>query len=463
MKIVRSVVSKSGAASSFALVASTLIVAPLAHAQSSVSPSVSPTPKAPSVQTAKTYDHSMDAQLRRATNADNDGSVLSMLARGADPNLKDTDAWKSPLVAQAAFIGNLKMVRAFVEAGADINATSTQGATAMDYATTRNRHDIIRYLRQQGASVNARNSAGQTLLMGAVAMGNVETVRTLLALGADVNARSSDGSTALHKAVNSSFDAGLAMQMVKVLVEAGADVSVEANGKFANGIAGENKLYDINKYLVDIYNRDNALFDASAQAAGLRDGVFPNAWADKRKALDNGANGRFSNAAGSTALILFALDAKGFDEATAKRIIAVSDINAQEENGNTALHAACDRFNTQMVALLIKAGANLQIKDKYGKTPLESAVSRENTESAALLRAADVKSTAPKTSTQLQPNASTATSSTRSTPTATPTATSKATPLPPYQQKPLDIELHDAVMAIRIKQNTTKQKVLPSD
>ncbi len=375
--VVKSRVTKSRLSKSFAVVSATLAFAPWAHAQTPAAPpsgATSPVASSPKTSSAKVFDHSMDAQLRRAVNADNDGSVRNMLVRGADPNLKDTDAWKSPLLAQAAFIGNLKMVRAFVEAGADLEATSSQGSTAMQYAILRGRGDIIAYLKQQGANIELRSSAGTTPLMDAVAMGKIETVRTLIEVGADINARAKSGDTALIKAVSSSLDASVAMEIVKVLVNAGADVSIKANNdKVASDIAGDYKLYDINNYLVDIYVRDNALFNAAAQAAGLRKGDFPNAWSDARKALDNGANGRFGNASGETALILLGLAVKDFDEGIAKQLIAVSEINAQAKNGSTALYAAAQSGNEKMVALLLAQKADFTIANANGFTPLDYA------------------------------------------------------------------------------------------
>ena len=52
------------------------------------------------------------------------------------------------------------------------------------------------------------------------------------------------------------------------------------------------------------------------------------------------------------------------------------NINIQDEEGNTALHYACEYENVVLVKHLIRYGSNCYIKNNYNITPLNVAVDR---------------------------------------------------------------------------------------
>ena len=58
----------------------------------------------------------------------------------------------------------------------------------------------------------------------------------------------------------------------------------------------------------------------------------------------------------------------------------ISDINAQNEDGETALHFAASEGNAMMVGTLIDLGANLDVKNIHGETPLYLAVENRHFE-----------------------------------------------------------------------------------
>jgi ankyrin repeat protein len=76
-------------------------------------------------------------------------------------------------------------------------------------------------LIEAGANPNARNETGATVLMIAAEFPRPDIVRLLLASDADVNAVAADGRTALLNAI---WSADSNSEVVKALVEAGADV-----------------------------------------------------------------------------------------------------------------------------------------------------------------------------------------------------------------------------------------------
>lgn len=65
------------------------------------------------------------------------------------------------------------------------------------------------------------------------------------------------------------------------------------------------------------------------------------------------------------------------------------DINSMDENGNTALHAASQINDSDLVTFLIYKGANTELKNHQGDTPLHLALKNDGKESAKIIAAAD--------------------------------------------------------------------------
>jgi len=101
----------------------------------------------------------------------------------------------------AAFFGHPETAAALIDAGADINAPSTNQtislrATPLHSAIAARHAEIARLLIARGADPNARQDGGITPLHAAAAAGEDALVRDLLARGADPHARTDDHRTA---------------------------------------------------------------------------------------------------------------------------------------------------------------------------------------------------------------------------------------------------------------------------
>jgi uncharacterized protein len=103
----------------------------------------------------------------------------------------------------AVFFSQPEIVKALLDAGADVNLPSreTMKVTPLASAAAAKQTEIARTLIANGANVNARAASGHIPLHEASANGNVELVKLLIDNGADVNAKTDDGKTPLDFAI----------------------------------------------------------------------------------------------------------------------------------------------------------------------------------------------------------------------------------------------------------------------
>ena len=93
----------------------------------------------------------------------------------------------------AAADGNLIGLNQLIARGADVNAKTKNGRTALKYAAREGHTVIVKALIDKGANVDARNEYGQTALMLTAIKGHTETVKALIEAGAYVDTRDADG------------------------------------------------------------------------------------------------------------------------------------------------------------------------------------------------------------------------------------------------------------------------------
>jgi ankyrin repeat protein len=110
--------------------------------------------------------------------------VKVLLAKGADPNVKDRFG-RTPLCIAAKF-GRTDVVKALLAKGADINMKDrhSHNRTALILAVDNGHIDTVKALLAEGADLNARDKFGETALACAKRCGHMKIARSLKEAGA---------------------------------------------------------------------------------------------------------------------------------------------------------------------------------------------------------------------------------------------------------------------------------------
>jgi ankyrin repeat protein len=288
--------------------------------------------------------------LLSAVRAGNQAAVATLL--GKDKSIVNgRDKYDETPLMHAAVFAELGIVKLLLDAGADVNAASREGATPLMRAA--GNYEKSKLLIERGAKIDARSNLGRTaLLIAAAYPGNLPTVRLLLERGSNVDDKDQVGETCLTSAAKRG-DA----EMVKFLLEKGADLNaVSFLGRAAVAWAAEEGNLETLKLLLDAGAAENqqqlhmALFNAagrentSAVRLLMQCGGDPNA---------------VSPLAGYTPLMWA---------------------------------AASENVDAEVVRMMLEKGGDANIKAATGDTPISLAKRRGQTEVAKLL---DPKADAP--------------------------------------------------------------------
>ena len=289
---------------------------------------------------------------------------------------------KSDALLRATQNNNAAEAIRLINAGADVNATTKDGQTALMWATKHNAVDIMQLLIKAGAKVNAQdfNAQGKknrTALMYTSETNAVDAARLLLASGADVNIKQPFGETALWHAVYDNRP-----ELVDMFIAAGADVKANDIGFVKVGsilmYAAEANLSAIIKKLIAA-GADVNLRQEYGQTALM--------WAAKANAVDaiqallaagadinvlSNYDSIYQQSSG-TALMHAVRENKLDAEKALIKAGADMNIRSDDYDGYTALILAArksDKIAVDMVQALIDAGADVNAKDKHGMDAL---------------------------------------------------------------------------------------------
>jgi ankyrin repeat protein len=361
----------------------------------------------------------------------NASMVERLLNAGADPNSASPGGETALMTASRT--GSAAAIKILVAHGAGVNAAErVRGQTALMWAAANNNVDAINALIDAGADVHARSKgpaaapaakegeresaySGRTRrgrldsftpLLFAVRDGSLDAVRTLLDRGANVNDKVEDGTSALVIATMNAH-----WELAAYLLDHGADPNAGEQGWTAlhqlirtRGLSwgrlphpvgsGSMTSMELAAKLVargaDVNARMTAAFKADNERPRIvQVGATPFLLAAKnvdhqmmRVLVEHGADPMVKTGSHTTALMLAAglqIFSMGEDSGTNEDALEAvkfcvelgNDVNAVDDNGETALHGAAWRGANDIVTLLVEKGARLDAREKKGQfTPL---------------------------------------------------------------------------------------------
>ncbi len=167
----------------------------------------------------------MNLSLIQAAERGKTEFVVQCIKDGADINARD-ERGRTPILA-ATHGNQADTVRALIMAGADINLQDHFLDNPLLYAGAEGLLEIVMLMNEAGADPTITNRYGGTALIPASEHGYVEVVKELLTRSkVNVNHVNNLGWTALMEAIVLSNGGKRQQQVIKLLIEHGADVTI---------------------------------------------------------------------------------------------------------------------------------------------------------------------------------------------------------------------------------------------
>jgi ankyrin repeat protein len=257
--------------------------------------------------------------------------------RGRRPFAREPDGGALTALVYAARTGSIDAARALLEGGADVNQTTRYGWSPLLAATQNSNYQIAKFLIEHGANVNLANKGAWTPLYLAVDNRNIE--------GGDYPVRTADMDSLAY---------------ITYLLDKGADV----NWRITEST--ETRTVFTNQWL----NEDGATaFLRAAQSGDLE---------LLKLLIARGANPKINTKLGVTPLAAAAgigwvegITKERSPEETVEAVKYLLSLginpNFQADTGRVALHGAAHKGATEVVKVLVAAGARMDVRD-FGNT-----------------------------------------------------------------------------------------------
>jgi ankyrin repeat protein len=167
----------------------------------------------------------MTDQLIAAAEQGDMPTLLRLISTGANLNVRDTRG-RTALMA-ATHANQIEAVRILLRAGADVDIQDDQRDNPFLYAGAEGLFEILKLTIAAGADPTLTNRFGGTALIPAAERGHVAVVRELLTTTrVNVNHINNLGWTALLEAIILSDGGEQHQQIIRLLIEHGADVNI---------------------------------------------------------------------------------------------------------------------------------------------------------------------------------------------------------------------------------------------
>ncbi|XP_051526903.1 transient receptor potential cation channel, subfamily N, member 1 [Myxocyprinus asiaticus] len=253
---------------------------------------------------------------------------------GANPDSQNND-WQTPLHI-TSFEGDENMLKFLYHCKANPNILDKMDRSPLHIAAEQGHTNVVEILTEKFKScVLARTKDGNTLLHIASQCGHPGTALTFLRKGVPLHMPNKSGAVCLHAAAKRGHTA-----VVKALLQKGAHVDATAkDGQTALHIAVENCKPQVVQMLLG--------FGAHVQLRGGKGQETP---------------------------LHIAARVKEGERVAQMLLKSGAEVNAEQENGETAMHVAARYGALQMIQALAQEGGDVTWTSKVGENPLHVAV-----------------------------------------------------------------------------------------
>ena len=253
----------------------------------------------------------------------------------------------------AARTGDIKAIKQHIAEGADVNDMLFE-MPPLTWAVMMRQTEAAELLLQHGADINGRNRDGNTALHLAIFLGYAEIAELLIKNGADITARNGDGATPTDLL-------GVPWEMTKFTARQ-LDIQLEEK-QVKTGKAEIAKLLNVS-------NQSEGENTFSVEK--IWDAASKGNLSVVKQAIANGMDVNMKDPkSGGTLLASTAL--MGHTEIVALLLEHGADINARSKDGGTALHAAAFLGRVETVKFLLDKGADTTLRHKMGGTAIDGA------------------------------------------------------------------------------------------
>lgn len=239
----------------------------------------------------------------------------------------------------AAHLGRVEVVKILLQANANIDLKDEEGDAALHYAAFGNQAEVVRVLVSHGANADLLNDAKCTALYVAVNKGFTEIVQILCEHNCDVNLPDSFDDTPLHYAITADLKS-----VIEILTEVpNIDFTVQNRQGF------------------------NLLHHAALKGNKL---AIKKILARARQLVDAKKEDGF------TALHLAALN-NHIEVAEILIREGRCDVNLRNSRNQTPLHLAVTQGHMDLVQLLVREGSDVNAEDEDGDTAMHIVLERQ--------------------------------------------------------------------------------------
>jgi len=258
--------------------------------------------------------------------------------------------------------GDMDLVRALVETGADLTYADEMGRTPLHWAVINGDTSLAGLLISRGASASIPDNSGLTPLWWAVFYRQEPILQLFVMHGIDINERDKASRTFLHRVVLNGDRV-----ITRFLVDHGAQLNARnAKGWTPLHMAAHRGNLEIMRILIDAGARIDETNNQGRTP--FHCAITRNRQSAAELLLERGADRDAWDYRGRSALHMSSY--LGLRDITAFLISRGMEVNERDKKKQTPLHSACDAGMTSLAELLLTHGAGVNDRDENGWPPL---------------------------------------------------------------------------------------------